>query len=94
MTQQYLIGELSLRLEQLQQVAAGDVAQDVARLRRQVEMGPPAGLAEAALRALALAGGSCWQSLSSGDMTAFACQAKVAASLRKFGICARLLPCE
>jgi hypothetical protein len=94
MTQQYLIGELSMRLEQLQQVAAGDVVQDVARLRREVETGPPAGLAGAALQALALADGSCWQSLTCGDMASFACQAKVAANLRKFGICARLLPGE
>ena len=92
MTQQYLIGELSVCLEQLQAATAHEAAQDVARLRHQVEMGPPAGLGAAALRALTLADGLCWESLSRGDMAAFARQARVSAALRQFGVCARLLP--
>ena len=92
MTQQYLIGELSVRLGQLQAASAHDAAQDVARLRHQVEMGPLIGLGPAALRALALADGLCWESLSRGDMAAFARQAEISADLRQFGACARLLP--
>jgi len=92
MTQQYLIGEFSACLEQLQAATAHEAAQDVARLRHQVEMGPPAGLGVAALRALALAEGLCWESLSHGDMAAFTRQSKVSADLRLFGVCARLLP--
>ena len=40
MTQQYLIGELSVRLEQLQSAARQAAGDDVASLRRQVETGP------------------------------------------------------
>ncbi len=91
MTQQYLIGELSVRLERLQAAAAKDVARDLARLRSQVETGTLGGLAPAAARALALADGMCWDSLSCGDTAAFDRQAKIAADLRLFGVCARLL---
>jgi hypothetical protein len=92
MTQQYLIGELSVRLGQLQAASVHDAAQDVARLRHQIEMGPLTSLGSAALRALALADGFCWESLSRGDMAAFARQAEISADLRQFGVCARLLP--
>jgi hypothetical protein len=92
MTQQYLIGELSARLEQLQAASTNEAAQDVAYLRHQVEMGPPAGLSVAALHALTLADALCWESLSHGDMTAFTRQSEVSADLRLFGVCARLLP--
>jgi hypothetical protein len=91
MTQQYLIGELAVRLEQLQAVAADGPAQDVARLRHQVETGPMTGLACAAGRALALADSLCWDSLSRGDVAAFTRQASLSADLRLFGVCAQLL---
>jgi len=91
MTQDYLIGELSVRLEQLQATTACTVASDVTRLRHQVETGPLSGLPGAAARALLLADDLCWQSLSRGDTAAFARQAKVSAELRQFSVCARLL---
>ncbi|HTP15229.1 MAG TPA: hypothetical protein VMK13_05275 [Streptosporangiaceae bacterium] len=91
MTQQYLIGELSVRLEKLQAATADDAARDVARLRWDVEAGPVTGLASAADRALALADGLCWQSLTRGDIAAFTAQARISADLRLFGVCARLL---
>ena len=91
MTQEYLIGELSVRLEQLQAAAAPGAARDVTGLRHQVETGALTGLASAAVRALALADDLCWQSLSRGDATAFARQAEVSADLQQFGVCSRLL---
>ena len=91
MTQQYLISELSVRLEHLQAVAASDCAGDVACLRQEVETGQMKGLAPAAARAIALADSLCWRSLACGDISAFARQAEVSADLRLFGVCARLL---
>jgi hypothetical protein len=91
MTQQYLIGELSVRLEQLQAVAASDAASDVACLRHEVETGPATGLARSAATAIALADALCWRSLARGDVLAFSRQAEVSADLRLFGVCARLI---
>jgi hypothetical protein len=90
--QDYLIGELSVWLEELQATKTCPAAREVTRLRYEVEAGPPAGLTSAALRALALADALCWESLSRGDAPAFAQQARVSAELRLFGVCARLLP--
>ncbi len=91
MTRQYLAGELSVRLEQLQQVVATSAAADVACLRDEVERGPLAGLAPAAARAIELADNFCWDSLSRGDVSAFSLQAAVSADLRLFGVCSGLL---
>jgi hypothetical protein len=91
MTRQYLAGELSVRLERLQAVTPASRAAQVARLRDQVESCPLAWLAAAAGRALALADGLCWESLSRGDAGSFERQACVSADLRLFGICSRLV---
>ena len=91
MTTQYLIGELSARLEQLQAAVDPAPARDIASLRYQVETGPVTRLAAATSRALALADQLCWDSLSRGDTTSFTRQAAISAELRLFGICARLL---
>jgi hypothetical protein len=90
MTRQYLIGELSVRLEQLQ-ATTGPAAAEVARLRAEVETGPLTGLASATARAMALADGLCWDSLSRGDTAAFAGQATILAELCQFAIGVRLL---
>ena len=90
MTRQYLIGELSVRLERLQAIT-GRAAPDLARLRDRVETTPPAGLASATARVMALANELCWDSLSRGDTAAFATQATILAELRQFGVSARLL---
>jgi hypothetical protein len=89
-TVQYLIGELSVRLEQLQ-AAAGQAARDIASLRSQVETGPVTWLAAGTSRALALADQLCWDSLSRGDTASFTRQAAISADLRLFGVCAGLL---
>ncbi len=91
MTQQYLIGELSVRLQQMQAAAAADTAVNLAGLRQQVECSPLAGLSAAAMRAIALADTLCWESLTRGDAEAFARQASISADLRLFGVCACLL---
>jgi hypothetical protein len=90
MMQDYLIGELSARLERLQSATAATTA-DLARLRERVETRPAAELPAETAQALALADRLCWDSLSSGDTAAFERQAAVSADLRTFGICARLL---
>ena len=90
MTGRYLIGELSVRLEQLQ-AAAGQAACDVADLRRQVEASPATWLASETIRAVVLADRLCWDSLSRGDISAFARQAAICADLHLFGVSARLL---
>jgi hypothetical protein len=92
MTQDYLVGEMSVCLQRLEAATAGrEAAADVARLRRQVETNPPSSLAAEAARALAVADDLCWDSLTRGDAAAFARQARVSAELREFGICARLI---
>jgi hypothetical protein len=92
MTRQYLIGELSVRLEQLESVAADGEARDVARLRQEVENGGTRGLGPAAVQAIELADALCWRSLERGDVAAFCTQAGISADLRLFGVCGRLLP--
>lgn len=91
MTQQYLIGELSVHLAELRRAAQDEPTEDVARLQREVERGPVSALAAAAARAIALADGFCWQSLTRGDIDAFGRQARVSADIRLFSVCARLL---
>ncbi len=90
MIQEYLIGELSVRLERLQ-AATSTPADDVALLRHQVETSPITLLAAETVSALALADRLCWDSLSRGDIAAFARQAPICADLRLFGVCARLI---
>jgi hypothetical protein len=92
MIQDYLAGELSVHLEDLQEATPRwDAVQDVTRLRHQVESGPVSGLATATRRALTMADGLCWDSLARGDTEAFTRQARVCAELHQFGVCARLL---
>jgi hypothetical protein len=91
MTQQYIAGELSLRLGELQAVAADqERAREVARLRYEVERVPRAALGPVAVRALGLADRLCWESLTCGDASAFSRRAAICADLWEFGICARL----
>jgi hypothetical protein len=92
MTQQYLTGELSLLLAQLQAVAIDQaVLRAIAHLRREAETSPPSALAAVLIRSLEVTDGLCWDSLARGDTTAFTSQAASAAELREFGVCAGLL---
>lgn len=92
MTQQYLAGELSLLLAQLQAVATNtDWVQDFARLRQEAETMPLERLPLVAMRALELADTLCWDSLTRGDTGAFVRQAAICDELWQFGLCADLL---
>lgn len=92
MTQQYLVGELSVLLAQLQAATADQAcAGEIARLRRAAETGPMSTLPGVEVRALALADGLCWASLARGDPVAFDRQAMAGARLREFGVCSGLL---
>jgi hypothetical protein len=92
MTRQYVVGELSLILGELQAAATNEAAvRDVARLRQEVETTSPAALAPIAARAVALTDGVCWESLAQGQTAVFAREAAICAELWEFGICAGLL---
>jgi hypothetical protein len=92
MTQQYLVGELSLLLAQLQAAAADPAfARAAAGLRRKAEICPLAALPSVIVRALELSDDLCWSSLGRGDTAAFTRQAEVSAELREFGVCSSML---
>jgi hypothetical protein len=92
MTQQYLTGELSLLLGQLQAATTSEASlPEVARLRQRAETGPRSAMASVVVRALEVADSACWDSLSRGDAAAFVRQAALSAELWEFGICAGLL---
>jgi hypothetical protein len=92
MTQQYIAGELSLRLGELQSTAADQQrAREAAGLRHEAETVPLAALGSVLVRALELGNRLCWDSLGRGDVVAFSRQAAMCAELREFGLCARLL---
>ena len=83
MTQQYIAGELSVRLGELQAAATDqERAREVGRLRYEVETAPIAKLGSVVVRALGLADRLCWDSLGCGDSVAFARQAAICAELR------------
>lgn len=91
MTRQYLVGELSSILEELEAAATNESATQVAQFRHQVETTPPAALAPMAASAVELTDRMCWDSLSQGQTAAFARQATICAELWEFGLCAGLL---
>ena|SRR5262245_13598831 len=91
MTRQYLVGELSLILEELEAAATKEAAVQVAHLRHDVETTPPAALAPMAARAVELTDSVCWDSLARGETAAFIREAAICAELWEFGLCAGLL---
>jgi hypothetical protein len=92
MTQQYLVGEMSMLLARLQTLAGDEIAGGVGLLRREAEESGPYALATVELRALDLTDRLCWSSLIRGDVYAFERQAAVGAQLREFGVGSGLLP--
>ena len=92
MTQQYLAGELSLLLGDLQAAMTDEAAAvEVTHLRQRAETGRRPAMVSVAVRALEVAECGCWDSLTRGDAAAFIRQATVCAELWEFGVCAGLL---
>jgi len=92
MTQQYLAGEMSSLLGELQSVASTPArARDLARLRQEAETWPLTALPGVAERALVVTDELCWDSLTRADVAAFVRQAALGAELHEFGVCAGLL---
>jgi len=92
MTQQYLIGELSSLLADLQPVPDEGLGGAVHDLLRDVETGPVSGLPKLAEQALTLTGLICWTSLERGDVTRFCRNVDTDVELREFMASANLLP--
>jgi hypothetical protein len=90
-TQQCIIGQFSLLLEDLRPSVGGwlTVVQD---LRREVESSPLTVLPRLAREALDLADVICWVALEQGDVSGFRDYAKAAVALGEFADNACLLP--
>src|SRR5262249_22935376 len=91
MTQQYIAGELSLRLGQLQSAATDQQrAREAACLRYEAETVPLAELGSVVVRAWDWGARRCGASLGRGAAVPSSRRAAMCADLRKFGLCARL----
>jgi hypothetical protein len=93
MTQQYIVGQFSLLLAELQP-PPGDWLAAVGELRREVEVSPPARLPRLARQALILTDAICWAALEHGDAGGFTRCATTAAALRELADNAGLWPAE
>jgi len=92
MTFQYIAGELSLILGELEVAVPGRAARrEVADLRHEAETAPFPALPTVAARALRLTDDACWESLRLGDAESFRREAAISAELWHFGVCAHLL---
>jgi hypothetical protein len=92
MTQQYIVGELSCLLAELQPGPDERLGGTADQLRRKVEVAPPALLPQLAREAIDLTETMCWADLEQGDMGGFCRHAKTATALRHFTASASLLP--
>lgn len=84
MTQQYLIGQFSALLGDLQPPPGECLAETVHDLRREVESSPFAMLPVLAREAMSLTDVICWAALERGDSSGFCRYAKVAVTLGEF----------
>jgi len=92
MTQQYILGELSSLLAELQP-APTDLLDDALHdLRRGVELSPPPMLPRLAKEAMTLTDMICWSALDQGNVSGFCRYASTAVALRDFTVSASLLP--
>lgn len=92
MTQQYIVGELSIRIAGLCPNACSPLEATVKELQHRVECAPYWSLGGLVLRAIDVADMACWRSLERGDVEQFRREAAEAADLREFATCAGLLP--
>jgi hypothetical protein len=92
MTLQYIAGELSLILGELEAAVPSRAARrQVAGLRREAETAAFPALPAVAARALRLTDDACWAALTRGDAGSFRREASISAELWSFGLCACLL---
>jgi hypothetical protein len=91
MTQQYIAGEFSSLIGELQQVGGGLLVGALRDLRSRVEHTAVASLPPLVSEAIAAADTICWISLERGDLVAFSRQTATAAALHEFAVCAGLL---
>ena len=91
MTQQYLIGQFSVLLEDMQPVSGDGYAAVVHDLRREVERSPVQALPKLAREAMVLSDMICWGALERGDAIDFCRCAKAAVALGEFTDAAGLL---
>ena len=83
MTQQYLIGQLSLLLGELE-APPGELLTAVSELRREVERSPVSVLPRLARDAIGLGDAIFWASLEQADASCFCDRARAAAALGEF----------
>jgi hypothetical protein len=91
LTQQYLVGELSLLLGALEPAPSVLLGNAVHDLRRSVELGPLPILPELAREAMELSDSICWTALEQGDVGGFSRYAGAAVALWEFTINANLM---
>lgn len=90
MTQQYLAGELSVRLALLRDAAPTVVWPEIDVLRHQAETEPLSALTSVVDQAIALANALCWDCVTRGDLAGFDHEASVAAEIFEFSVCSGL----
>jgi hypothetical protein len=91
MTQQYLIGQFSLLLEDMQPSPGDRFVRAVDDLRGEVERSPVQMLPKLAREAMVLSDMMCWGALERGDAIGFCRYAKAAVALGEFTDAAGLL---
>ncbi len=91
MTQQYVLGQFSVLLADLEPTAA-EWQSALRRLRVHVELSPVAQLPALATEVLTLTDSICWTALQRGEMARFSRCARSASELNDFFACAGLLP--
>jgi hypothetical protein len=92
MTQQYILGEFSALLAELQPVNGELLGEAVCNLRHEIEFGPLPMLPRLAREAMTLTDMICWVALEQGDVSSFRRYADAAIALREFTASANLLP--
>lgn len=92
MTQQYILGEFSSLLAELQPAPTDLLDHAVHDLRREVELSPLPMLPRLAQEAMTLTDMICWTALDRGDASGFCRYASTAVALRNFTVSANLLP--
>ena len=90
MTQQYVVGEFSILVAELEP-AAGELGGSVHALRREIELSPFSRLPRLAREAFDLTDRICLGALEAGDVASFRRGATTAAALWDFSAGARLL---